>query len=218
MTRLLHLVGTRPQYVKLFPLYHHLRQAGDVEQRVYDTGQHYDKAMSQNILDEFGIADVVSGDVRNLSEGPQLARMLENLWREIDDTRPDYALVYGDTNTTAVAALACAKLRIPFGHVEAGVRTAPEVGVQEGINRVVADHLASALFCVNELDASHLRAEGIAAEKVSVVGDLMYDAFARVRRDNLGALRPGLSLDGRPTVLVTLHRAENIDDRANRDR
>lgn len=208
--KILHVVGTRPQYIKLFPLYRMMAESPDIEQKVYDTGQHFDYAMSGKLLEEFGIKNIDFGDIAGQKVGKQLASMVGDVWQYVEDYQPDYAVIYGDTNSTLAASIVCAKLQVPYGHVEAGVRTDPSVGVQEGINRIVADHLATNHYCVTQRDNDNLLKEGICSTKIELVGDLMYDAFQRMAEDI------SFSNANNKNVLVTIHRSENVDQDDNR--
>lgn len=204
--KVLHIVGTRPQYIKLFPLWSKLSEISQIEQRIYDTGQHYDQHMSKNLLDDFGIENVITGDIAGLGPEKQIPLMIENIWSQLVNYAPDYVIIYGDTNTTLAAAIACAKLEIPFGHVEAGVRTLPHVGIQEGINRKATDHMAMHNFCITEEDRVNLLDEGLCDSRNFVVGDIMFDTFNTIKA----------SQDIKPNrcnrLLVTIHRAEHVDN------
>lgn len=205
MKKIVHLVGTRPQYIKLFPLWSLIEENSTVCQKVYDTGQHYDEHMSQRIIAEFGITGVETGIIKGLMPEEQIPKMIENLWSYLTKESPDYVFIYGDTNSTLAAAIACSKLGVAFGHVEAGVRTAANVGIQEGINRKVADILSTDNYCVTQMDYSNLINSIGCDTNCHLVGDLMYDAFRKVEGD--AGYEDGIH----NTVLVTLHRAENVD-------
>lgn len=208
MTKILHIVGTRPQYIKLFPLFRKISESTEWVQSVYDSGQHYDFHMSGQIIEEFGLSEAISyGDVAGLSVMDQFSKMLSDISNALVKFKPDYVYLYGDTNTTMAAAIACAKLDFEFGHLEAGVRTQETVGIQEGKNRLVADGLAKDCFCVDMADAKNLYAEGKSDNVTHHVGDLMYDAFHLVKENQC---QPNYSR--RKEALVTIHRAENVDD------
>lgn len=206
--KLLHIVGTRPQYIKLFPLFKAFESVTNIQQIIYDSGQHYDDKMSGQILKEFGLT-VEAGDVRGLSPEQQIPLMIGNIWQKLNLINPDYVMIYGDTNTTLAATIACAKQQIPFGHVEAGGRTLPSVGIQEGINRKVADHLSTHLFCANEDDAGNLYNEGISPNKILLSGDVMIDSFKLIEQSL--NIEPKSKKMDQQHLLVTVHRAENVD-------
>ena len=208
------IVGARPQFIKAAPVSVALKEAGHNEVIVH-TGQHYDPQMSDVFFSEMGIAPpdhflaIGSG-----SHAEQTGRMMVAVERTLVDERPDYALVYGDTNTTLAAALAAVKLGVPLAHVEAGLRSFNRTMPEEH-NRVLTDHCADLLFCPTQTAVDNLAREGI-ARGVHLVGDVMYDSvlhFAQRAQqrsrvlDSLGVL-PGAYL------LATVHRAYNTDDPA----
>lgn len=212
MPCILHIVGTRPQYIKLFPLFTAIAETTDWEQLVYDTGQHFDFDMSGKIIEEFGLTDAIQfGDVKGIPPMEQLAKMIADISGVLDKNKPDYIYLYGDTNTTMAAAIVAAKKGYPFGHLEAGVRTNPQVGIQEGKNRLVADALAQDCFCVHRKDLDNLLGEGKSPSQTHLVGDLMYDAFQLIKDSQ--HLKHASE---RKNVLVTIHRAENVDDDTKR--
>lgn len=208
--KILHIVGTRPQYIKLFPLWTAIDTDKTIIQEIYDTGQHYDKNMSEELIKEFGFENITYGNIAGFGPEKQIPMMIENIWNKLVSFKPDYVFLYGDTNSTLAGSIACAKLEIPYGHLEAGVRTEEHVGVQEGINRKVADHLAKHHFCVTQLDYSNVSKEGLPSDRNHLVGDLMYDAF-QIMSERLSE-KP----DIKDRILVTIHRAENVDNDARR--
>ena len=221
---LLHVVGARPQFVKLAAL---LRAARSPERhRIVHTGQHYDPGLSQVFFDELGIAapDVHLGIGRG-THGAQTGQMLAALEGVFMDDRPAAVIAYGDTNSTLAGALAASKLGVPVVHVEAGLRSFDR-GMPEEINRVVTDHLAALLLCPTADAAAQLAREGV-TQGVHVVGDVMLDVAlreaTRARATPLGrflageAARPPHAFEARPPVagdylLATIHRASNTDD------
>lgn len=209
--RLLTVVGARPQFIKAAVVSRAIRQHNQaaVSRRIAEdmvhTGQHYDHLMSQAFFDEMDIpTPVVNLRVGSGSHGEVTGAMLAGLEKEILARRPDWVLVYGDTNSTLAGALAAAKLHVPVAHVEAGLRSFNRQ-MPEEINRVVTDHIAACLLCPSEGARRQLAHEGI-TRGVHVVGDVMYDA---VRYYRAQALRPVYQ---EPYALVSLHRAENTDD------
>ena len=211
------IVGARPQLIKAAVLSRALRARSEFDEVLIHTGQHYDDEMSQVFFDELAIPqpDFHLG-VGSASHTVQIARMLERLEEPLIATRPRAVLVYGDTNSTLAGALASAKLEIPVAHVEAGLRSFNR-RMPEEINRIVADHLAALLFAPTTTAVENLRTEGIAADRVRLVGDVMYDAalfYERiaVQRSTILA-RLGLAPKG--FVLATVHRAANTDTPGN---
>ncbi|EEX95063.1 UDP-N-acetylglucosamine 2-epimerase [Vibrio orientalis CIP 102891 = ATCC 33934] len=204
--KILHIVGTRPQYIKLFPLWSAINDDTTITQEIYDTGQHYDKNMSEELIKEFGFESISYGKIAGFGPEKQIPMMIENIWNKLVSFKPDYVFLYGDTNSTMAGSIACAKLGVPYGHLEAGVRTEEHVGIQEGVNRKVADHLATHHFCVNKLDHSNVAKEGLPSDRNHLVGDLMYDAF-HIMSECLNEVQ-----SVKERILVTIHRAENVDD------
>jgi UDP-N-acetylglucosamine 2-epimerase len=208
------VVGARPQFVKAAAVSRQIRNRH--QEILVHTGQHYDYAMSGAFFDGL---DLPSPDV-NLgvgsgSHGAQTGAMLEGIEGVIVAERPDWVLVYGDTNSTLAGALAASKLYVPVAHVEAGLRSFNR-RMPEEVNRVVADHLSALLLCPSETAVRNLAAEGISGT-VHVVGDVMLDVLQWARRqaethppDIVGRL----GLTDRSYLLVTVHRSENTDDPA----
>ncbi len=216
--RIVSVVGTRPQLIKAAALAPVLRRR---HREVFvDTGQHWDDQMAGTFLAELDLAppDHVLG-VGGGSHAEQTAGMLERLEPILLAERPDALLVYGDTNSTLVGALAAAKLGIPVAHVEAGLRSFDR-RMPEEVNRVVTDHLSRWCFAPTPTAVANLAAEGI-VEGVHEVGDLMQDLAARVApeiRDPAVLDAIGERLARRLTpggyLLATVHRAENRDPAA----
>src|SRR5258708_30515402 len=168
--RMASVVGARPQFIKLAPVSCALRQRH--EEIIIHTGQHYDYRMSALFLDELPVpAQDYNLEVGSASHGAQTGRMLEAIEQILMKERPDWVIVYGDTNSTLAGALAAAKLHIPIAHVEAGLRSFNRT-MPEEVNRVVADHLSDRLFCPTETARKHANNEGI-TQGVEVVGDVM---------------------------------------------
>lgn len=208
--RLTSVVGARPQFVKLAPIDAAIRKHGH-EHTVVHTGQHYDPDMSASFFDTLAIPDPhVDLHVGSGPHGQQTGDMLSGLERVFVESRPDWVIVYGDTNSTVAAALAAVKIHVPVAHVEAGLRSFNR-SMPEEHNRVLTDHAADLLLAPTELAMSHLAREGLSA-RASLVGDVMVDVFQLVQR------RVGLATDistvvpAGPFQLATIHRQENTDD------
>ncbi len=210
--KVLTVVGARPQFIKARPVSAALAAAGAAEFLLH-TGQHYDAAMSDNFFAELGLrAPDANLGVGSGPHGAQTARMLAGIEEHLLAVRPDWLLIYGDTNSTVAGALAAAKLHIPVAHVEAGLRSRNR-RMPEEINRVVADHVSNRLYCPSAEAAANLAAEGITSG-VHIVGDVMHDALRHFLP--LASTRsPILSLLGLEPGsyhVATLHRAELTDD------
>jgi UDP-N-acetylglucosamine 2-epimerase len=209
--KVLTVVGARPQFVKAAAVSRVLRQ-GHKEVLVH-TGQHYDREMSDLFFEELGIPrpDYELG-VGSGGHGWQTGQMLIRLEEVLARERPDWTLVYGDTNSTLAGALAAAKLGMPVAHVEAGLRSYNR-SMPEEHNRVLTDHCADLLFCHTEQAAELLRREGITSG-IRVVGDVMFDAaltFAERARAHSRILET-LGLERKAFALATLHRPYNVDE------
>ena len=204
------VVGARPQFIKAAAVSAALRGVPGMREVLVHTGQHFDANMSDVFFDQLGMAkpDHALG-IGGGNHGEQTARMLKALEDVMLREKPDWVLVYGDTNSTLAAALAASKLHIPIAHVEAGLRSFNR-RMPEEINRVVADHLSGLLFAPTDLAVRQLAVEGI-VRGVHMVGDVMYD-IAKAAAHNLSTLPPGLAPRG--FALATIHRAENTDDPA----
>jgi UDP-N-acetylglucosamine 2-epimerase (non-hydrolysing) len=202
--KILSVVGARPQFVKLAPVADALIAAGD-EHVIVHTGQHYDPLLSDVFFDDLGIpAPDVHLGVGSGSHGKQTGAILAALDDVFDEHRPDWVLVYGDTNSTLAAAVSAVKMHLPLAHLEAGLRSFNRAMPEEH-NRVLTDHAADLLLAPTEVALGHLRHEGL-ADRTVVVGDVMTDVLFRIR----GKAEP---LPGaEDAVVATIHRAENTDD------
>ena len=205
------IVGARPQFIKAAAVSRALRK--NYTEVLVHTGQHYDANMSAVFFEELGISkpdmDLAVGSGPH---GEQTGAMLTGMEKVLQAERPDWVLVYGDTNSTLAGALAAAKLHIQVAHVEAGLRSYNRA-MPEEVNRVVTDHLSAALFCPSQTAVDNLAAEGI-TRGVHLVGDVMAEALAfaveRARSRSNVLRRLGLTPGG--YLLATVHRAENTDD------
>ena len=207
--RVLHVVGARPNFMKAAPVMKALD--GQFDQTLVHTGQHYDERMSEIFFTELGLPTPnVNLGVGSGTHATQTAQIMIALERLLIDSPPDLVLVYGDVTSTAAAALVCAKLCIPLGHVEAGLRSRDRT-MPEEINRLITDQLSDLLFTPSSDGDDNLRTEGIAADKIHLVGNVMIDTLVRLLpKAEERAASSGL----RPTGtygLVTMHRPSNVD-------
>ena len=208
-----HVVGARPNYMKVAPVYAALDRNGRVEQRLIHTGQHYDREVNEVFFEELPLPQphamlaVGSG-----SHGEQTARALVGLESLFDEWHPDLVVVPGDVNSTLAGALAAAKLQIPVCHVEAGLRSF-DTSMPEEHNRRLTDHLSSLLLTHSENANVNLANEGIAEASIEFVGNTMIDTlFANIERARSLAAWRTYGLEERDYVLVTLHRPRLVDD------
>jgi UDP-N-acetylglucosamine 2-epimerase (non-hydrolysing) len=211
--RIVHVLGTRPNFVKMAPVIAATRDRfGADSSTIVHTGQHYDRAMSEIFFAELGVPepDHMLG-VGSGSHGEQTALVLERLEPVLRAERPDVVLVPGDVNSTLAAALCAARLEIPLGHIESGLRSFDRT-MPEEINRIVTDHLSELLFLHSPEAEENLRAEGVPEERYEFVGNTMIDTlvaledrFRERRAARAHAVEPGSFL------LVTLHRPALVD-------
>ena len=212
--KIMTVVGARPQLIKAAAVSRELRKRH--AEILVHTGQHYDYEMSGIFFDGLEMpAPDVNLAVGSGCHGVQTGAMLEKIEQLLLAERPDWLLIYGDTNSTLAGALAASKLSVPVVHIEAGLRSFNR-RMPEEINRVVADHLSSLLLCPSDTAVRNLAAEGI-SQNVHVVGDVMLDIlnWARTR---VSARQPELfdrlGVRQQSYLLATVHRSENTDDAA----
>lgn len=211
--KIISIVGARPQFIKAAPLSRALRVEHD--EILIHTGQHYDDAMSRVFFDGLDIPEPnVNLSVGSGSHAEQTAQMLTGIERVLLDHRPDYLVVYGDTNSTLAGAMAAAKLDVPVAHVEAGLRSFNRA-MPEEVNRILTDRISTRLFCPTQTAVDHLRREGI-DRGVHLVGDVMFDvaSWAAERADSQSDVLGRLGLRSSDYLLATVHRAGNTDDAA----
>lgn len=209
--RIAHVVGARPQFVKLGPVARALAQPGSPwQQDVVHTGQHYDPRMSGRFFDELGLpAPRINLAIGSGLHGEQTGRMLAGLEQAFGELSPSLVLVYGDTNSTLAGALAAAKMHIPVAHIEAGLRSLNRA-MPEEINRVATDHVSDLLLAPTPVAMAHLAREGL-GERSRLVGDVMADAVlaALALASPDGSQRLAESLAGKRYAVATVHRAES---------
>jgi UDP-N-acetylglucosamine 2-epimerase (non-hydrolysing) len=209
---ILNVVGARPNLMKIAPLVEQMERAPDVRQTLLHTGQHYDDKMSQIFFDELGIPkpDVYLG-VGSASHAEQTARVMVAFEKVLLEHRPDLIVVVGDVNSTLACAVTAAKLWVPVAHVEAGLRSFDR-RMPEEINRIVTDALSDFLFTTSRDADENLLNEGIPADKIFFVGNVMIDTLNRhrVRAEQL-ATPAHLGLEPGGYALLTLHRPSNVD-------
>lgn len=212
----LHVVGARPNFMKVSPLVTALARRG-TPQRLVHTGQHFDERMSGIFFEELALprpdADLGVGSGPH---GEQTARVMIALERFLSELRPRPALVVvpGDVNSTVAAALVAAKMGLPIAHLEAGLRSFDRT-MPEEVNRVVTDHLSDLLLVPSPDAVANLRREGIDGDRVSLVGNLMIDTLhAQLPRARELGVPLALGLEPGRYALVTLHRPSNVDEPA----
>lgn len=211
--KLLHVVGARPNFPKLAPVYRAGSAAG-VAQVVVHTGQHYDDALSASFFRDLGIqAPDINLAVGSASHAVQTARIMERFEPVLAAERPDWVLVYGDVNSTMAASIVAVKLGVRVAHVEAGLRS-HDRSMPEEINRLVTDRLADLLFTPSRDADAALLAEGEPADEIVFVGNVMIDSlFFALEAATRNGYGRSIGIDGE-AVVVTLHRPSNVDDPA----
>jgi UDP-N-acetylglucosamine 2-epimerase (non-hydrolysing) len=203
-----HVVGARPNFMKAAPVIRALAGYSSVPQILVHTGQHYDVNMSDVFFQQLGMpAPDVNLQVGSGSHAQQTAAIMSQFEPVVTEKKPSLVMVYGDVNSTIAAALVCAKLGISVAHVEAGLRSFDRT-MPEEINRVLTDQISDLLFTPSEDGNRNLAREGIPADHVHLVGNVMIDTLVRMLPH---ARVPDIDLPPR-YILVTLHRPSNVDD------
>ena len=213
---LIHLIAAaRPNFMKVAPLYHALAREAWCEVKLIHTGQHYDPNMSDAFFQDLNLPrpdyhlEIGSGTHAQQTAGVMVA------YEEIclrPEERPDWLVVVGDVNSTVACALVAAKLHIPVAHLEAGLRSRDRK-MPEEVNRLVTDAIADVLWTPSTDGDENLASEGVAAEKIDFVGNIMIDSY-ELMRDKIDAdnTRENLQLTGQRYGVLTLHRPSNVDD------
>jgi len=214
MPRFVHVVGARPNFMKIAPLLRAL-DARAWDSTLVHTGQHYDKEMSASFFDDLDIREPdVNLGVGSGTHATQTAAVVTGMERVLQDVRPDLLVVVGDVNSTVAAALAAVKLHIPVAHVEAGLRSGDR-RMPEEINRILTDQLSALCLTPSRDGNENLHREGISESRVRFVGNIMIDSlhFSAGRADSATTLKKfGVTPGG--YGLVTLHRPSNVDNAA----
>jgi UDP-N-acetylglucosamine 2-epimerase (non-hydrolysing) len=213
VTGVLYVVGARPNFMKVAPVFHEVRaRLPSKRQVIVHTGQHYDREMSDVFLEELGLPrpdyhlSVGSG-----GHGAQTGRVLERLEPVLERERPAVVVVAGDVNSTLAGALAAAKLELPLAHIEAGLRSFDRT-MPEEINRVLVDQVSDWCFIHSPEAEDNLLREGVAAERIHFVGNTMIDSLVRLRPAlERSDIQHRLGLERGAYALVTLHRPRLVD-------
>lgn len=211
MTKLVTVIGTRPQIIKYAPLQMHLQNS--FSEILINTGQHYDRNMAGDFFNELGIrCPEYDLEVGSGSHGKQTAVMLSRIEEILMKEMAEGVIVFGDTNSTLAGTLAASKLNIPVFHIEAGLRSFNKKMPEEQ-NRIVSDHLSTLLFCPTVAAVENLKSEGISAG-VFQVGDIMYDATLMYSQctEKKASILKALHISEKNYHLMTFHRAENTQD------
>jgi UDP-GlcNAc3NAcA epimerase len=222
--KVLTVLGARPQFIKAATVSRAIKARDDIEEVIVHTGQHFDANMSDVFFEQLDIPRPHHNlHIAGLSHGAMTGRMLEGIEALIQAEKPDWVLVYGDTNSTLAGALAAAKLHVPVAHVEAGLRS-HNPAMPEEVNRVLTDRVSCLLLCPTQTAVTNLEKEGFpfpamgtnstnARQRIANIGDVMYDAVLYYR--DRAQEQVSLDLFGvkhKGYALCTLHRQENTDD------
>ncbi len=215
MKKILTVVGARPQFIKAAVVSREIKShwGEEISEQILHTGQHYDAAMSDVFFREMAIPDPAhSLGIGGKSHGAMTGQMIEKIEQVLLNEKPDWVLVYGDTNSTLAGAIAASKLHIPVAHVEAGLRSFNR-RMPEEINRVLTDHTASLLFAPTPTGLANLLREGIDPAKIFRVGDVMLDAsrFYADLATQQSKILDTVDVRSKEYVLSTIHRQENTD-------
>jgi UDP-N-acetylglucosamine 2-epimerase (non-hydrolysing) len=203
-----HVVGARPNFMKAAPLIRALAGYPSVRQILVHTGQHYDVNMSDVFFQQLAMpAPDFNLQAGSGTHAQQTAAIIRHFEPVVAKAKPSLVVVYGDVNSTIAAALVCAKLGVPVAHVEAGLRSFDR-SMPEEINRVLTDQISDLLFTPSEDGNRNLAREGIPAERIHLVGNVMIDTLVRMLPH---AQLPKVDLPPK-YILVTLHRPSNVDD------
>ena len=204
------IVGARPQFVKAAAVCREMKRYSDIDDIMVHTGQHFDENMSEIFFEELNITPPKYNlEINSLSHGAMTGKMLEEIEKILILEKPDWVLVYGDTNSTLAGALAAAKLGMKIAHVEAGLRSF-NMAMPEEINRILTDRISNILFCPTQVAIENLKKEGYDNHNVAIhnTGDVMQDAALFFSQKNINLE----SIDiPEKFVLATIHRAENTN-------
>jgi UDP-N-acetylglucosamine 2-epimerase (non-hydrolysing) len=211
--KLLHVVGARPNFVKIAPVYREVASRSGIEQVLVHTGQHYDDEMSGIFFQEFGLPTPdVNLEVGSGTHAVQTAQVMTRFEPVLEEVAPDWVVVVGDVNSTLAATLVAVKKGVAVAHVEAGLRSFDRT-MPEEINRVLTDRIADLLLTPSPDGDENLKHEGVDPSRIRFVGNVMIDTLARLlplARERWPAVREGLDVPDR-FALVTLHRPGNVD-------
>jgi len=212
MLKIVNVVGARPNFMKVAPIHRRMLRDSHFTPLLLHTGQHYDEKMSKTFFDELGMPqpDIYLG-VGSGSHAEQTAAVMVALERHLLDNRPDWILVVGDVNSTLAASLVAAKLHIPVAHVEAGLRSYDRQ-MPEEINRILTDAISNVLFITEQSGWDNLLKEGVAEQKMHMVGNVMIDSLVEhLAKAKTSTVARDLGVSAQGYGLMTLHRPSNVD-------
>jgi UDP-N-acetylglucosamine 2-epimerase (non-hydrolysing) len=215
MIKVLNIVGARPNFMKIAPIYAEMKRRGsEFDPLIVHTGQHYDAKMSDAFFNDLGMPepDVYLG-IGSASHAVQTAKIMLEFEPVILREKPDWVLVVGDVNSTIACALVCSKLGVKIAHVEAGLRSGDRT-MPEEINRILTDSISDLLLTPSPDGNENLKREGIADEKVKLVGNVMIDSlFRNLEFAQNSNILNELGLESKDYATLTLHRPSNVDEK-----
>lgn len=211
--KIVNVVGARPNFMKIAPIMAAYREAPDIEPLLVHTGQHYDEKMSDLFFRQLGIPEPdLNLGVGSGSHARQTAAVMTAFEDVLLEHRPDAVLVVGDVNSTIACGLTAVKLGARLIHVEAGLRSRDRA-MPEEINRVLTDAISDLLFCTEQSGVDNLLAEGVAPDKIHLVGNVMIDTLLKNRKQaDASDVLERLGLEPQGYAVLTLHRPSNVDD------
>lgn len=216
MKKILTIIGARPQFIKASVVSKAIQAADGLQEVLVHTGQHFDANMSDIFFNQLGIPRPdFQLDIHGGGHGDMTGRMLIEIEKVVRTEKPDWVMIYGDTNSTLAGALAAAKLHVPVAHVEAGLRSF-NMQMPEEVNRILTDRVSDLLLCPTDAAVNNLQAEGFPfvtakgeKQRICQVGDVMQDSALFFAQQ--ACLPEGVALQ-EGFILATLHRAENTDN------
>jgi UDP-N-acetylglucosamine 2-epimerase (non-hydrolysing) len=213
MVKVIHIVGTRPNFVKIAPIIEEMNKIKEIKQLLVHTGQHYDKNMCKLFFEDLGLfkPDIDLG-VRFTTQVDQIRQIMLGLEKILLKEKPDLVVVVGDVSSTLAGALAAKKLNIKLAHVESGLRSF-DLTMPEEVNRIIIDSISDILFTTEERANKNLINEGIKEEKIFFVGNAMIDSLLKHRElaDKSDILEKS-GLIRKKYCVLTLHRPSNVDN------
>ena len=212
MKSILHIVGNRPQFIKLAVLHRQLKNDSSFSQKIIHTGQHFSHNMSDIFFDELKIPSPdINFNLQHPSPNLFIANAADLLQQYLEENSNSVVFVYGDTNTTAAAAIAAVRCKIPLLHFEAGVRT-NDISMPEELNRIITDRLANVNYCCTYNNFKTMQEEGyggIVPSQLFLTGDLMLDAFLKIEQAAKNVI------DEKDYIICTIHREANLSNKTN---
>jgi UDP-N-acetylglucosamine 2-epimerase (non-hydrolysing) len=211
--KVIHVVGARPNFVKIAPLMDACGRCPEIEPVLVHTGQHYDERMSDLFFRQLGIPEPdINLGVGSASHAVQTAGIMKAFEPVVLSVRPDAVVVVGDVNSTIACGLVAVKLGASLVHVEAGLRSFDR-SMPEEVNRVLTDAISDLLFCTEQSGVDNLRHEGVPDEKIFLVGNVMIDALLKNKaRAEESKVLDEIGMDHSGYAVLTLHRPSNVDD------